>query len=134
MPTPHIGASSTQYEGRSTSGSHNITIAQAATEVDIASYTPTQYGEIEAHFDFTGVVWDAGDTGKIVTVRLYEKIDGTNQAKIDEDQYLVGTSTISGILRGYVNKGTSTCKITIQMSAAVAAQVAIDYDIIEGGV
>jgi hypothetical protein len=108
--------------------------AHGIAEQTVRNISPNQYGEIEIHYDMISPGFGGAETGKIITVRLYEKIDGTNLRQIDDFQYTIGTTVSSPVLRGYVTRGTNTARLTMQASVAMTADYNIPLDIIEGGV
>ena len=124
-------------EGRVSRGTVTLANADGTAAKTVATITPQQYGEIGIHLDLSGQSWDANDNDKIITLRLYSMIDGTNLRAIDHASYKINTSTTNPQVIGYVPKGTGTIRATIEIDVAINAgsgTYTIDYDYLEPGV
>jgi len=112
---------------------HTITPAHAAVEQSITTFKAHRSGELAVEFDLnTLVAATPADDGKIVTVRLKHMIDNTTRRTIDLATFVVGTDEIHPTLAGWVDAANANgVEITVQMSAAVAANRVVPYKILE---
>lgn len=112
-----------------TDDTHTITVAHAAAEQTITTFTAHRVGELAVELDLNALI--GPEDTKIVTVRLKHMIDNATARTIDIATFVVGTDEIHPSLSGWVDTTASGVEVTIQMSLAVAANRDVPYKILE---
>jgi len=118
-----------EIRGRTTTGTHNIEIAHGTAVQTVLDISPIRHGNIAVQFDLNTVI--VAIEGGTITFRLQNMIDGVNLRIIDRTDFLIGTDEVHPTISGFVQEGTNTVRVTIQVNSAVSAQRAVPYRIIE---
>ncbi|MBI2020071.1 hypothetical protein HYS94_01490, partial [Candidatus Daviesbacteria bacterium] len=119
-----------EIRGRTATGTFTQTAAMGTTVNTVTEISPIRHGQIAVELDINTLI--AAAEGGTVIVRLLNMIDGATLRIIDRVDFTIGgANEVHPTVRGWVQEGTTTARITIQLNSAVTVNRDIPWRIIE---